>query len=144
MDVQNRSRLSQQAPHLLTVMALRVAMGETSAHAIAERLALALSDVHEMSEHPLFEAEVARVAPEAPIQRRSLEQRLESYAHDALDVLAKEMRHGAQERTRVATASKILDARNAAKTAGRTSNNEGVVLPTDVLSLILETPKQTE
>ena len=54
------------------------------------------------------------------------------------------MRSAPQGLARIAAASTILNARNAAKAAGRMPGHDTVVLPTDVVRLIVETRQQTE
>lgn len=110
------------AEHIQAV-ALKLASGERSRHRIALDLGLGIEYVEIITALPQTKEAVAKIAPEAIPVERSITQRLEDLSQDALDIVETKMRTGLHERTVLAAAKVILDARQ----AGRQDKGRGAI-----------------
>jgi len=104
-------------PEHVHAIALKLATGEKSYHRVAQDLGLGVEYVKLIATLPQTISALEKLVPDAPPLAISINQRLEDLSQDALDLVESKMRNSMHERTALAAAKVILDARNTAVAA---------------------------
>ena len=133
-----------EASRVLHALAQVIARGESRQHAIAQQLGISSREVRRDMSDPLLLELVERLAPRLPATALSVEQRLETLSHHAVDVLQTEMHTSRQEALQVEAANSLLQAHQAVQRRPSDPGGTGPPLDLPKARLIVETRQQVQ